>query len=144
MFVLYIKNSLGISVHWFSSQKECEDFLTKTSVINYKILPSSKQKNLYFFGCFEWSESSQDFEINLEKAKNQKMNEIRFKRQFYFDKVDKILFKAMELNDEKNIENSKKLKQNLRDITEINLPNNIDDLMNFVPDLFTEIDLIII
>ena len=140
MFTLYIKSKNGISVHWMQSEKDCEDYLTKVSVSNYKIVPIQKQKNLYFFGCFEWSEEQDDFVINIQKAKEQKINEIRFERNSYFDKVDKILFKGIELSDDDLINKAKVLKEKLRDVTEVDLPNDVEELMIFKPELFKEIN----
>jgi hypothetical protein len=144
MFTLYVQSSVGISVHWFPTQKECEKYIQSISVSNYKILPSDKQKNLYFFKSLKWDEQKQDFVIDINKAKEQKLNEFRMDRGRYFDKLDKILFKAIEKDDLQTKEKVFSLKEQLRDVTELVLPNTEAELIVYRPQVFLEIDSLII
>ena len=144
MYALYTKSLSGITVSWFATQEDCLRYAQLGRVSKYKYVHISKQKPLYFSQAFEWSEELQDVVVNIEKAKEIKLTEIRNLRNSYFDKADRIFSKALETDDEDKRALAVSLKQRLRDVTDLSLPDNENLLMSFVPEVFQEMDLIVI
>ena len=144
MYALYTKSLSGITISWFATQEDCLKYIQLGRVSKYRYVQASKQKPLYFSQAFEWSEELQDVIVNIDKAKEIKLNEIRVLRNSYFDKADRIFSKALETDDEDKKALAISLKQKLRDITDLPLPNDENLLLSFVPEVFQEMDLIVI
>jgi hypothetical protein len=127
-----------INTFFFNTENECLDFAKTTS--NLKFLISKHDNKINFVDSIEWNSEKKQIEFNIEKAKKIKQQEFRFLRQNKFDKLDAMYMKAFQLNQLDIIEKILKLKQDLRDITSVQMPDDIDELANFIPSIFSEID----
>lgn len=76
--------------------------------------------------------------INLEKAKIIWKNKMRAARKPLLEKLDVEYIKALENNDLKAQKNIITKKQALRQITDLYLPNNLDELKNFWPEILNQ------
>ncbi len=123
----------------FSSQAECYSFISQEQVTKYKIYPPSKKRSIVFLSAMEWSEVANDFVINVSIAKEIKKNHLREIRVILFDKLDKAFMRAIE---EENTERKAyiiNLKNQFRDITDLDLPDEEEALLNFMPSVFKEV-----
>lgn len=99
----------------------------------YKIV-DTLNINQQLFDAYEFCEK-QGYVFNVEKAKNIKFNQFRHARKPLLEQLDVEYIRAVESSQV----NKKKLiaakKQQLRDVTSIDLPNDADELANFWPDV---------
>jgi hypothetical protein len=142
MFILYIENNKEVSMLSFPQEKQCYDFVIKTSASRYKILPMQNAKDAYFLSCLEWDVKENDFVVNFQKAKLQTLFNIRMARHQMFTTLDIEYMKALEQNNQEKLLMLASLKQQLRDVTTLELPNNIEQLKNFVPQVFLDFKLL--
>jgi hypothetical protein len=74
-------------------------------------------------------------DIHLDKAKNIKLDMLRSIRKPILDQLDISFMKSIELNNDSMKQDIINKKQALRDITKIALPDDIDELKIFMPDI---------
>ena len=128
----------------FATQAECYSFVSKEQVTKYKIYPPSKNRSITFLSAMEWSEAADDFVINVSMAKEIKKNHLREIRTILFDKLDKAFLKAIETDDSERKSYIINLKNQFREITDLDLPNDEEALLSFMPSVFKEVyDLLI-
>lgn len=140
---IIIKNN-QLSVHWFKSQSEAYDFISKSNVIKYKIYNPNEIRRLDLLNAFYWDEEIKDFNINLEFAKEIIKNHYREIRSILFQKLDTAFLKALETNNVQQKEYIINLKTQFRNVTDIDLPNTETELLNYIPSIFKEVyDLVI-
>lgn len=141
--LILLKNNI-LEIRYFKTQSEAYSFVSSYSVNRYKIYNPNQNRNLDFANCYYWDESAQDFVINIELAKESKKIFLREIRSILFDKLDKAFLKALENNDQERKDYIVNLKNQFRDITDIDLPNTENELINFTPEVFKEVyDLVI-
>lgn len=143
MYSLYTLTDEGININWFDTESKCLDYVKRSDAIRYKIYKNDRKIIDYHF-ALEWDDVKKDFITNMAIAKEIKKNSFREKRDFYFDKLDKYLFKAIEFEDIEKQNIAKDLKQQLRDITNIELPDEEIALYYFIPQIFTTIENLVI
>jgi hypothetical protein len=140
---IIIKNN-QLSVHYFKTQKEAYDFVASSSVTKYKIYNPNENKRLDFLNAFYWDEGIQNFCANIDFAKEIVKNNYREIRSVLFPKLDSAFLKALETGDEQRKQYIISLKNQFRDITDIDLPNSENELLDFIPNIFKEVyDLVI-
>jgi len=101
--------------------------------INREGLPNSE-----FFDAWIDDVSTNTLSINLDKAKDIQIAKLRGRREFFFDKYDKMMHRAIDLEDEAEKVQIRIKKQKLRDCTEILkslIPNSIEDIKAATPSL---------
>jgi hypothetical protein len=94
---------------------------------------------MQFYFAFYWNEFTNSADINIEIAKEIKKDEYRGIRYSLLQSLDILFLKYLELDDELNKKNIITLKQKLRDVTALELPNNYKDLLFFYPNIFKEV-----
>jgi hypothetical protein len=73
--------------------------------------------------------------INISKAKDIKLDQFRLERQPRLEALDLAYIRALESGDIEEQERIKSEKKALRDVTKIVLPDDINGLKNFKPDI---------
>lgn len=136
--VILIKNN-QLSVQWFNSQKEAYNFVSSSFVTKYKIYNPNEIKRLDFLNAFYWDEIKKDFCVNMILAKEIVKIHYRKIRSILFPKLDAAFLRSIEDSDETKKEYIVNLKNQLRDITDFNLPDTEQDLYDYVPDVFKEV-----
>ena len=139
MFILYVQINSDILVMTFNKESECLNFVKNSKASYYKCLPLNQAKDTTFLSCLEWSSAKNDFVVNINKAKEIILNHIRSIRSSFFSKLDIEYMKSMENNNQERMTQIASLKQRLRDVTLIDLPNNTEDLKKFEPAIFLEL-----
>lgn len=76
--------------------------------------------------------------INIKKAKAIKLDQFRLEREPMLESLDLAYMRAIEAGDVAEQERVKAKKQALRDITKIVLPDDINGLKNFKPEIFNK------
>lgn len=137
MYALYIMNSNQITVQWFQSEKDCLNHISGTQNPKYKI--EKDGPSLFFINAMYWDILNKKISIDTNLAKEIKRNELRFLRQSLFDKLDSLYMKNFQLQEEEKTKEIVNLKQQLRDITLIDLPNDLNELLYYIPDIFIKI-----
>ncbi len=121
----------------FSNDEEIIRWIAKKDVpagLPYRI---TKISNIPENRCFReaWHDENltETVDIDIEKAKKVKKNELRKVRAEIFIKLDIDFQKALEEGD--NIKRNEiiKKKQELRDITKLDFPDDLEELKNFFP-----------
>ncbi len=140
---IIIKNN-QLSVHYFKTQKEAYDFVSAGLVTKYKIYNPNQNKRLDFLNAFYWDDEAQDFCANINFAKEIVKNNYREIRSILFSKLDSAFLRSIESGDEERKQYIISLKEQFRDITNIELPNTEQELFDFIPEVFKEVyDLVI-
>ena len=123
----------------FATQAECYSFVSKEQATKYKIYPPSQKKSITFLSAMEWSEAENDFVINVSIAKEIKKNHLREIRAVLFDKLDKAFMRAIEEDDIERKAYIVSLKNQFRNITDLDLPDTELELLDFMPTVFKEV-----
>lgn len=139
MYTLFILKNNQMRVLSFKTQAECYSFVSQEQVTKYKIYPPSKNRSITFLSAMEWSEAADDFVINISIAKEIKKNHLREIRGILFDKLDKAFLRAIETEDSERKSYIINLKNQFRDITDLDLPSEEGALLNFMPSVFKEV-----
>jgi hypothetical protein len=129
-----------VNAHFLSNEDECYSLIKTNKILHYKIKMLNQQFNINFLSCLVWNESKKDFEIDVNSLIEFKKNYFRQVRPLYFDKLDKILIKALEVNDQNKIKEISLLKELLRNVTDLKFPKEVENIENFVPQVFIDID----
>jgi hypothetical protein len=141
--VIIIKNN-QLSVHWFNSQTQAYDFVSTSLVTKYKIYNPNETKRLDFLSAFYWDDGKKDFCADIPLAKEILKIHYRDIRSILFPKLDTAFLKSIEEGDETKKQYIVNLKTQLRDITDFNLPDNEQELYDYIPPIFKEVyDLVV-
>lgn len=79
-----------------------------------------------------WMDTGEAVEHDMDKAKEIKKQELRELRKPLLEKLDVEYMKALEQGDDSAKDIAAK-KQELRDVTKLDLPDNVEELKNFLP-----------
>jgi hypothetical protein len=139
MYDLFTLKNNQMRVSSFATQAECYSFVSQEQVTKYKIYPPSKNRSITFLSAMEWNEAADDFVINVSMAKEIKKNHLREIRAILFDKLDKAFLKAIETDDLERKSYIINLKNQFREITDLDLPNDEEALLSFMPSVFKEV-----
>lgn len=99
----------------------------------YKIVETLDINN-DFFDAYEFDQDKGAL-LNINKAKEIKLNKFRQARKPLLEQLDIEYMKAVETSNTAKKKTIAAKKQELRDVTAIELPNNIDELAEFWPDI---------
>ena len=138
MNILYTNIDNKINQYYFTTEQQCYEKVQELKCRWYKIYKESDARSNYFESSFEWDYEKNDLKVNIEKAKEIKRNEYRILRPALFEKLDVKFMKALETNNQVKIQEIVELKEKLRNITNLELPNTEAELFNFYPDCITE------
>lgn len=111
-----------------------EEYLEKHNPEKYIIVETeSIPKQVMFMSA--WEAQNDRIVVNIEKAKSIKNNHFRYMRKPILEKLDVEFILALENDDlEKKKEIVEKKKQ-LRDVTKIDMPDDLDELEKFIPEI---------
>jgi len=87
----------------------------------------------FFFDAYEYSNKS--IRLNVQKAKNIWKNVWRQKRAEIFERLDIEFMKAVEDGNIQQLQNIKSKKQLLRDVTNTELPNTVEEMQQIWPNI---------
>lgn len=138
-FILYVGYIDRVDQYFCNSESECYSLVQKLKCINYKIYKAQDCINNYYSSCLEWNFENKDIKINIEKLKEIKRSQYRELRIELFDKLDVKYIRAIEENNQTKIQKIVELKNLLRDVTEIDLPNTSVELFNYIPECFADV-----
>jgi hypothetical protein len=139
MNILYTNINNKINQYFFETEKQCYDKVNELKCRWYKIYKQKNAISNYFEASFEWDYEKNDLKINIEKAKEIKRNEYRLLRPALFEKLDVEFMKALETNNQSKLQEIVQLKEKLRNMTAVELPNNKEELFIFYPDCIREV-----
>lgn len=122
-------NKLAVTVPCIS----LELVIAALSIDSYKVVETLDIPN-EFFDAYEF-DKDKGAVLNIEKAKDIKRNQFRQARKPLLEQLDVEYMRAVEASndDRKKIIVAKK--QDLRDVTSIELPDDVDELAKFWPDV---------
>jgi hypothetical protein len=144
MYTLITLHSSGLRVNAFKTQPECFNFVQNNDCIKYKIYNPNQKRNITFLNAFIWNNANSDFVIEITKAKEIKKNLLREVRAVLFQKLDAAFLKCLETGNEERKQYIINLKNQFRDVTDLELPNAEQELLDFMPIVFKEVyDLVI-
>ena len=101
--------------------------------VQYKIVDKLDIIN-EFFDAYEYIHGSGAV-LNIEKAKDLKRNQFRQARKPMLEQLDVQYMRAVESSNTALKKSIAAKKQQLRDVTSIDLPDDADELVNFWPDV---------
>lgn len=139
MYTLITLHNSYLQLSSFKTQNECLEFVEKNNCSKYKIYPPNKKRDITFFNSLIWSNEKSDFVIDIEKAKQIKLVLLRQFRLVLFQKLDTAFMKAIEEDDSEKKQYIISLKKQFREITDLDLPNEEQELLDFIPDVFREV-----
>ena len=143
MFTLYCDTIYGLTINFFDTQEECEDFTKKTNPLAYKIIETENQLPMHFLPVFYWNKEKQGPDIDILLAIELKKEELRSIRKPLLEKLDVLFVKALESGNEEERIKIVKYKNNLRNITLGFFPSDPYLLIYFYPNILNEIALFI-
>jgi hypothetical protein len=136
-FIVYAQenNQIAVASVIEELQEVIEDIVYKIVSLNapYKIVESLDVDNT-FFNAYEFDQSTGAI-INMEKAKEIWKNKFRETRKPILEKLDVEYMRALENNDTEKQQEIASRKQQLRDVTAVELPDNLEDLKNTWPSI---------
>ena len=139
MYTLITLHSSHLQVSVFKTQTECLDFVEKNNCSRYKMHQPHQKRDMTFLNSFVWSSEKSDFVIDVAKAKEIKKTLLRQIRSMLFQKLDAAFMKAIELDDLQRKQYIISLKNQFRDITNLDLPDEEKALLDFMPTVFKEV-----
>lgn len=139
MYTLITLHPSYLQVSAFKTQTECLDFVEKNNCSKYKIHPPNEKRDITFLNSFIWSSEKSDFVIDIPKAKEIKKTLLRQIRSVLFQKLDAAFMKAIELDNLQQKQYIVSLKNQFREITDLDLPNEEKELLDFMPAVFKEV-----
>lgn len=143
MFTLYCNTIYGLTINFFNTQEQCEDFVKKTNPLAYKITKTENQLPMHFFPAFYWNEEKKGPDIDILSAIELKKEELRSIRKPLLEKLDILFVKSLEFDDEEKKAKIVQYKNNLRNITLGFFPSDPYLLIYFYPSILNEIALFI-
>lgn len=132
MYTLYTENNGQISVNFFISEKDYIIHLRDNNIENYEVKTVADSIFSYFSSALEWDSENKNFIVNLQKAKEIKLNQYRLMRTCLFKKLDILFVRSLETEEDK--QQIILYKQMLRDITTHPLPDDLQLLVNYYPE----------
>lgn len=138
MNILYVNKDDVIEQYYFEKEQDCYEKIKELKCRWYVIRKESETVSNYFYSSFEWDYEKNDIKINIEKAKEIKRNEYRLMRTALLEALDVLFMRALELGDQNKTQEIVQLKQKLRDITDLELPNTEEELLTFYPSCIME------
>jgi hypothetical protein len=134
MIILYpqLNNKLAVLVPCGNVSNSIKDIPEN---VEYKVVESFDFDDS-FFDAYEFDKNV-GAKINIEKAKEIHYNRLRSARKPLLEKLDLEFMLAVEKGDINLQKEIASKKQVLRDITLINLSNNLDEIKNTWPDVLT-------
>ena len=132
MYYLYTNENNSISIHHFNSDEDRIEYIKEKGCTQFVI--TNTPKDNYFLQAFEWDESTNNIKVNIEKAKEIRLNYFRLIRSMIFPKLDLLYLKSLENSDTEAQQKIISDKVYLRDISNIEMPNTERELINFIPD----------
>jgi hypothetical protein len=132
MFYLYTNTDGSINLHYFSTREDRLKYIEEKNCTQYVM--TETLGNSYFFSAFEWDESVNNIKVNINKAKEIRMNFFRQVRAEIFPKLDLLYMKSLEsgnLDDQRRIVDDKNY---LRNLSEIEMPDTEAELFTFFPE----------
>jgi len=105
------------------------------STTPYKVVQTLDIINV-FFDAYEF-DSEKGAILNIEKAKEIKRNQFRQARKPLLEQLDVEYMRAVETSNTTKKKAIAAKKQELRDVTAIELPDNVDELAEFWPDILS-------
>jgi hypothetical protein len=139
MYTLITLHSSGLRVSTFKTQNECFNFVQNNSCIKYKVYSPNEKRDITFLNALIWSDLESNFVIDILKAKEIKKNLLRQTRAILFQKLDAAFLKSLESGDEQRKQYLINLKNQFRDVTDLELPNVEKELLDFMPTVFKEV-----
>lgn len=144
MYQLILLKNKDLEIKYFKTQAQAYACVALDLPNKYKIYYPNQNRKLDFVSSYYWDDKKQDFAINVEVAKEIKRNLFREIRFILFEKLDKAFMRALEQDDSNRKNYIINLKNQFRDITEIEFPNTEEELINFMPPIFKEVyDLVV-
>ena len=137
-YILYTESQNKVLQYFCHSESECYNLVQDLKTINYKIYKAKDCVSNFFADSIEWDFEKKDIKINIEKAKEIKRNQYRILRISLLNDLDIKFMKAIEENDQVKVQKVVELKNKLRDVTALNLPEVASELLNFYPSCFIE------
>lgn len=133
------RQNLAAAGHIFKTDEEILDFIIDLNNLqgkNYRIasksiLPANKD----FRAAWTDDLDTDTVDIDIQKAKEIHKNTLRALRKPVLDKLDVEYMKADEAGDEEGKKSIAQKKQSLRDITSLEMPSDLTELKNFIPDI---------
>ena len=124
-----------ISMQHFKTREECmQATLEQVGDFKYKIYEPNEE--IIFLEARRWDEEKEDFIVDKEIIKNQKLFLLEQSAGFFLKKLDSLFLIALQQEDEILLNNVKKLRKQCLDIKNIKLPETEIEIENFVPDFF--------
>ena len=115
-----------------SINEYCKKYLNNES--HYKVISNSNElPDIYFQEA--WKFDNFEISIDIDKAKKIQLEKFREARDPILKKLDIEFMKAVESGDNKLKKSIALKKQELRDITLINLSDNLDEIKKTWPDI---------
>jgi len=139
MYTLITLHSSYLQVSVFKTQAECLIFVEKNNCSRYKIYQPNQKRNITFLNSFVWSSEKSDFVIDIPKAKAIKKTILREIRSVLFQKLDTAFMKAIETDNLTQKQYIVSLKNQFREITDLDLPDSEQELLDFMPAVFKEV-----
>ena len=121
-------NKLAVTVPCVSLELAIAALSTNT----YKVVETLDINN-DFFDAYEFNQDKGAV-INIKKAKEIKLNKFRQARKPLLEQLDIDYMRAVESSNTAKKKSIVDKKQELRDITSIDLPDNVEELAEFWPD----------
>lgn len=143
MFTLYCNTIYGLTINFFDTKEQCENFTKKTNPLAYKITETENQLPMHFFPVFYWNEEKQGPDIDILSAIELKKEELRSIRKPLLEKLDVLFVKSLEFDDKEKKAKIVKYKNDLRNITLGFFPSDPYLLIYFYPNILNEIALFI-
>lgn len=123
----------------FDSDQNILEWLAKKQVPKdkeWRIVDISNIPNdRYFRNAWTDDEPTETVDINLSKAKEIKKNILRSLRVPILSKLDIDFMRAQEVGDSQLISQIIQKKNDLRNVTNLPMPDDIEQLKNFVPEI---------
>ena len=125
-YQLYNNNGI-LGIHIISSESNAIDVSPSKIVDPFDMV-------IGFLPAYEFDEEK-GYSVNIEKAKKLQLDKFREARKKLWPELDAEYFKAIESNNESSKQEIASIKQELRNITKIDMPNDIIEISNFWPEI---------
>lgn len=139
MFQLISLKENFIKINDFETHNECINYIENNNLVKYKIFNEQERKDLFFINALYWDENKKDFLINIDIIKEIKKQYLREIRSILFQKLDLLFIKSLESGDDQKRQYIINLKNQFRELTNIDLPDNEKELLDFIPNVFKEV-----
>jgi hypothetical protein len=142
-YILYRKDA-SIEIFSFANEKECLNFKNSNSNCRIFYCRIENALDLYFYRAFEWNVDADIPFINIEKAKNIRLFDLKNMRAPYFNFLDVEFMKTFENENEAKRNLIVQYKQALRNLDCSSFPNTIIEIRSFKPQIFLDVEKLLI